>query len=90
MSMLVYWVVMPCRLVGRYQRFGETCCLHFQAYKTDIGLRYLPIDFTFSSLICAMLTSFLILHTVASNFPVAAGTSRAAFSNESSNFRLYT
>jgi hypothetical protein len=24
MSMLVFWVVTPCGLVGRYQRFGET------------------------------------------------------------------
>jgi hypothetical protein len=31
MSMLVFWVVMPCGLVGRYQRFGETHCLHLQS-----------------------------------------------------------
>jgi hypothetical protein len=24
MSMLVFWVVTPCGLVGRYQSFGET------------------------------------------------------------------
>jgi hypothetical protein len=28
MSMLVFWVVMPCGLVGKYQRFGGTYCLH--------------------------------------------------------------
>jgi hypothetical protein len=26
--LMFFWVVMPCRLVGRYQRFGETNCLH--------------------------------------------------------------
>jgi hypothetical protein len=30
LSMLVFWVVTPCVLVGRYQRFGGTCCLHLQ------------------------------------------------------------
>jgi hypothetical protein len=24
----MFWVVAPCRLVGRYQCFGETYCLH--------------------------------------------------------------
>jgi hypothetical protein len=28
LSMLVFWVVKPCKLAGRYQRFGETYCLH--------------------------------------------------------------
>jgi hypothetical protein len=28
--MLVFWVVTPCGLVGRYQRFGETYCLLLQ------------------------------------------------------------
>jgi hypothetical protein len=27
-TMLLFWVVTPCRLVGRYHRFGETHCLH--------------------------------------------------------------
>jgi hypothetical protein len=27
---LVFWVVMLCKLVGRYQRFGGTCRLLFQ------------------------------------------------------------
>jgi len=26
----VYWDVMPCTLVGRYQRLGQTCCCHLQ------------------------------------------------------------
>jgi hypothetical protein len=30
MSMLVFWIVMLCELVGRYQRFGVTYCLHLQ------------------------------------------------------------
>jgi hypothetical protein len=30
MSILVKWVVTPCGLVGRYQRFGGTYCLHRQ------------------------------------------------------------
>jgi hypothetical protein len=28
--MLVFWIVTPCGLIGRYQRFGETYCLHLQ------------------------------------------------------------
>jgi hypothetical protein len=30
MSMLVFWVVMPCELLRGYQRFGGTYCLHLQ------------------------------------------------------------
>jgi hypothetical protein len=30
LSMLVFWVVMPRVLVGRYQRFGGTYFLHLQ------------------------------------------------------------
>jgi hypothetical protein len=33
MSMF-FWVVTPCGLVARYQRFGGTCCLHLQ----DVGV----------------------------------------------------
>jgi hypothetical protein len=35
LSMLVFWVVTPCGLVGRYRRFGETYCLHLQALKLN-------------------------------------------------------
>jgi hypothetical protein len=28
--MFFFWVLAPCRLVGRCQRFGETYCLHLQ------------------------------------------------------------
>jgi hypothetical protein len=35
MSMLVFWVVKPCRLVGRYLRFGGTYCLHL---RTELSL----------------------------------------------------
>jgi hypothetical protein len=31
MTMSFSWVLTPCRLVGRYQRFGETYCLHIKA-----------------------------------------------------------
>jgi hypothetical protein len=27
---MVFWIVMACGLVGRYQRFGRTYCLHLQ------------------------------------------------------------
>jgi hypothetical protein len=30
--MMMFWVLAPCRLVGRYQRFGETHCPHLQAW----------------------------------------------------------
>jgi hypothetical protein len=33
LSKLVFWVVTPCRLVGRYQRFGGTYCLHLQGWR---------------------------------------------------------
>jgi hypothetical protein len=29
---MFFWVVMPCRLEGRYQRFGATYCLHLQGW----------------------------------------------------------
>jgi hypothetical protein len=37
MTMLFFWVVTPCRLVDRYQRFGETYCLHLQGGSGDAG-----------------------------------------------------
>jgi hypothetical protein len=30
MTMFFIWVLTPCRLVGRYQHFGGTYCLHLQ------------------------------------------------------------
>jgi hypothetical protein len=30
MPMLILWVVTPCGLVGKYQRFGETYFFHLQ------------------------------------------------------------
>jgi hypothetical protein len=30
--MLVFWVVTPCGLVGRYQCFGETYCLYIMFF----------------------------------------------------------
>jgi hypothetical protein len=32
-AVLVFWVVTPCGLVGRYQQFGGTCCLHILPLK---------------------------------------------------------
>jgi hypothetical protein len=29
-TFFMYWVVMLCGLLGRYQHFGETYCLHIQ------------------------------------------------------------
>jgi hypothetical protein len=41
MSMLVFWVVTPCGLVGRYQRFGGTYCLYLQDWSEDGGRTFL-------------------------------------------------
>jgi hypothetical protein len=30
MLMLVFWILIPCGLVGRYRRFGEAYRLHIQ------------------------------------------------------------
>jgi hypothetical protein len=32
--MMMFWVLAPCRLVGRSQRFGETYCLHPQGFRS--------------------------------------------------------
>jgi hypothetical protein len=37
MSMLVFWVVTPCELVGRKQSFGETYYLHLQSTSFQIN-----------------------------------------------------
>jgi hypothetical protein len=29
-KVMVFWDVMPCSLVDRYQHYGATCCLHLQ------------------------------------------------------------
>jgi hypothetical protein len=41
MSLLVFWVVTPCVLVGRCRCFGGTNCLHLQA-----GFSWLRIAFS--------------------------------------------
>jgi hypothetical protein len=33
MMMMLFWVLAPCRLVGRCQRFGETYCFHLQSWR---------------------------------------------------------
>jgi hypothetical protein len=33
LSILVFWVETSCGRVGRYQRFGETHCLHLQGWR---------------------------------------------------------
>jgi hypothetical protein len=33
--MLFFWVTAPCRLLGRYQRFGEACSLHLQGWSLE-------------------------------------------------------
>jgi hypothetical protein len=35
--MMFFWVLVPCRLVGTCQRFGETYCLHLQGWSGDGG-----------------------------------------------------
>jgi hypothetical protein len=32
LSMLGFWIVMPCGLVGRYQHFGETLVIYLQVH----------------------------------------------------------
>jgi hypothetical protein len=38
MLMLFFWVITSCGLVGRYQRFGGTYCLHLQAVSVSVRL----------------------------------------------------
>jgi hypothetical protein len=36
---MLLWVVRPCRpVVGRYQRFGETYCLHLQGFHIHFNI----------------------------------------------------
>jgi hypothetical protein len=30
MNIIVFWDIMQCSVVDRYQHFGESCCLHLQ------------------------------------------------------------
>jgi hypothetical protein len=38
-KIIALWLVMMCRLVGCYQRFGETCCLRLQSRRDYSILR---------------------------------------------------
>jgi hypothetical protein len=38
MMFMFLWVLAPCRLIGRGQRFGEKHCLHFQNRSSDTGM----------------------------------------------------
>jgi hypothetical protein len=44
MSMLVFWVVMPCGLTGRYQHFRGTCYLHLQGCCTLSCIGYIALN----------------------------------------------
>jgi hypothetical protein len=48
MSMLFFWVVTPRGLVGRYQCFGETQCLHLQCS----ALMMETVCFSETSVVC--------------------------------------
>jgi hypothetical protein len=37
--LILFWVLVPCRLVGRCQSFGGTYCLHLQMKSTDESTR---------------------------------------------------
>jgi hypothetical protein len=43
LSVLVFWFVMPCGLVCRYQHFGEMYCLYLQS-PHDITIQKTNID----------------------------------------------
>jgi hypothetical protein len=43
LSMFIFWVVTPCGLIGRYERFGGTYCLHLQG--GNVYLHIPPIRF---------------------------------------------
>jgi hypothetical protein len=34
---MFFWILAPCILVGRCQRFGETYCLHLQGWNGNAG-----------------------------------------------------
>jgi hypothetical protein len=36
---MLFWVVTPCKLISRYQRFGDAYYLHFQGRGGDAGNR---------------------------------------------------
>jgi hypothetical protein len=40
--LLLFWVMTPCGLVSRYQRFGETYCLHLQGFSYESTRRHNP------------------------------------------------
>jgi hypothetical protein len=35
--LVLSWVLAPCGFVGRFQRFGETCCLHLPGSSDPAG-----------------------------------------------------
>jgi hypothetical protein len=39
-KLIVSWMVTQCNVVGRYQRFEETCCLHLQGRRISRAGRY--------------------------------------------------
>jgi hypothetical protein len=44
MTSMVLWGMSPCRLVGRYQRFGGTYCLHVPTIQHGATTRKTNID----------------------------------------------
>jgi hypothetical protein len=68
MSMFAFWVVTPCGLVGRYQYFGETYCLHFCCSLSF----FVSLSFFISPLPCCLFhSSFLFINFLAFSFFVS-------------------
>jgi len=44
-SIVVFWVMTTCSLLGKYQRFGDNCCLHIRdQFITQAFISYLLTD----------------------------------------------
>jgi hypothetical protein len=70
LSLLVFWVVMPCGLAGRYKRFGGIYCLHLQSMmeavcssERNVGI-YLQVHTTLQTRKPTLTVPKLIIHIV--------------------------
>jgi hypothetical protein len=57
LSMLIFWAVTAYGLVGGYQRFGGTYCLHLQGFATQKTNFMLFVEYRKQTLVCSNMVS---------------------------------
>jgi hypothetical protein len=60
LKMMFFWVLAPCRLIGRCRPFGETYCLHLQGWRWKTQTNIIPLN-VFVKIILIWIVAFCVI-----------------------------